>query len=117
MAAYRGRSTWSLCGSCRRGIALTGQTPWASRWAKTRTAGQFQYIIRVGVLGYGLAMFIVTTFFLGGPKLSLVQILGRAGLWVAAGLGFGFAMWWISERRYLKFMKRNAPENDPQPGA
>ena len=45
------------------------------------------------MLGYGLAMFIVTTFFLGGPKLSLLQILGRAGLWVVAGLGFGFAMW------------------------
>jgi hypothetical protein len=83
---------------------------WVTRWGATRAAGPARYILRTGILGYGLAMFLVTTFFLPHSPLTAPYVLLRVLIWTAAGTVFGLSMWTFMEWRYSRVAKRT-PDN------
>ncbi|WP_430387307.1 hypothetical protein [Dyella sp. 20L07] len=63
----------------------------------------FRYVIRSGVLFYGLPMFVIMTYLIPHPRLSTAQ---SAALWAAAGAVYGLAMWLVQERRFRKMAGR-----------
>jgi hypothetical protein len=88
---------------------MTGLPKWAEKWQSQRSEGRMKYIIRVGVLGYGLAMFIAMTFFISPPKvLDARSILVNAAVWAVGGVVFGLLTWWVSEWRYLRYLAKSA---------
>lgn len=75
------------------------------RWAKIREQGMLRYVLLKGVVFYGLPMFLLMTFVIPHPRLTVAQ---SAFLWVAlAGAGFGYAMWAVQERRFRKVAARS----------
>lgn len=74
-------------------------------WARIRAQGALRYVLLNGVLFYGLPMFLIMTYVIPHPRLTLAQ---SALLWVAiAGAGFGVAMWMVQERRFRKVSGRS----------
>ncbi|WP_233171922.1 hypothetical protein [Dyella sp. ASV21] len=69
------------------------------RWAKIRQQGMWRFVLRSGLLFYGVPMFLIMTFLIPHPRLSHAQ---SAALWLLAGLGYGMAMWVVQERRFRK---------------
>jgi hypothetical protein len=87
------------------------QPEWVAKWVAQRASGRRPYILRTG-LSYGVAMFIVTTFVLPQPQLTVQSVLLRALMWAAVGALFGMLMWRISEWRYERFLKSSGAAND-----
>ncbi|MET3652913.1 hypothetical protein [Dyella japonica] len=76
------------------------QTREFDRWARIREQGVLRYVLLNGVLFYGLPMFLIMTFVIPHPRLTVMQ---SAFLWGAlAGAGYGIAMWVVQERRFRK---------------
>lgn len=69
------------------------------RWARVRQQGMWRFVLRSGVLFYGVPMFLVMTYLIPHPRLSTSQ---SAVLWLLAGLGYGLAMWKVQEHRFRK---------------
>jgi hypothetical protein len=69
------------------------------RWARAREQGVVRFVLRSGVLFYGLPMFVVMTYLIPHPRLSTGQ---SALLWLAAGAFYGIATWLVQEHRYRK---------------
>jgi len=75
------------------------------RWARIRAQGALRYVLLNGVVFYGLPMFLIMTYVIPHPRLTVAQ---SALLWVAiAGAGFGAAMWIVQERRFRKVSGRS----------
>ena len=74
------------------------------RWAKVREQGMLRYVVRSGVVFYGLPMFLIMTYLIPHPRLSTGQ---SAALWLVAGAGYGIAMWLVQERRFRKAAGRS----------
>jgi hypothetical protein len=75
------------------------------RWAKIRGQGMLRYVLFSGVLYCGLPTFLLMTFVIPHPRLTVMQ---SAFLWwVLAGAGYGVAMWMVQERRYRKVSGRS----------
>jgi hypothetical protein len=87
---------------------------WVTRWVAQRAMGRRQYVLRIGVLGYGAAMFIAMTFFVRRAPLTVTSVLAAAILWAVAGVVFGISVWTISEWRYQRYLRSTAaaPGND-----
>jgi hypothetical protein len=82
-----------------------------SGWAETRNKGKWRYIFYRGVLSWGLWMFLfMTTFQYISNKAvpSFLYLLGQAFFWGIAGAIFGYLIWCISEKQYLKKNTKNA---------
>ena len=73
------------------------------RWARTRERGMWRFVLRSGVVFYGLPMFFTMTYLIPHPRLTTLQ---SALLWLIAGVGFGVAMWLVQERRFRKVTRR-----------
>jgi len=73
------------------------------RWARTRERGMWRFVLRSGVVFYGLPMFFIMTYLIPHPRLTTMQ---SALLWLLAGTGFGVAMWLVQERRFRKVTRR-----------
>lgn len=115
---------WALCGVGLLRVVIWGH-PWIrrnqriegaiqekkfERWGNSRQKGLFQYVLKVGVLAWGMPMFFIMTYLLPHPKLSL-QL--SAMLWLAAGAGYGLVMWFVHEHRYRKEVERRAAAPTP----
>ena len=75
-------------------------------WAKIRKGGKTRYIIRYGMLYWGVPMFLIMTFLVNRTsKVEPVMIAVLAFIWAAAGAFFGWAMWKVMEGMYLKFQR------------
>jgi hypothetical protein len=85
---------------------MADEAKWIQRWEKQRAGGRGRFILLTGLLGYGLPMFIVMTFFVNRRVLNARSILVGAVLWPVGGLVFGALMWWASERRYAKHLEK-----------
>ncbi|WP_082235128.1 hypothetical protein [Halobacillus massiliensis] len=77
------------------------------RWKKTRSMGQFKYILYYGVLGYGSVFILFSSLmdvFFGegvtGPILLEKLIIGVVG-----GFIFGSLTWWLNERRLSRYQE------------
>ena len=81
------------------------QTREFDRWARIRAQGRLRYVLLNGVLLYGLPMFLIMTYVIPHPRLSVAQ---SALLWgPLAGAGYGLGMWIVQERRFRKVAGRS----------
>jgi hypothetical protein len=79
------------------------------RWATLRQKGKAKFIVQNGLLAWGLPMFIFMTFVFGlAHKFPLTPalILIQACIWALAGLGYGWAVWTFTEKKYHKFIEK-----------
>jgi hypothetical protein len=75
------------------------------RWSKVRGQGMLRYVLLRGLLCYGLPMFVLMTYVIPHPRLTVAQ---SAVLWWAiAGAGYGVGMWMVQERRFRKVAARS----------
>ena len=73
-------------------------------WGKTRADGRLRYVLRSGVLAWGVPMFVVMTFIANRDRNDPVVIAISAVMWLLGGAAFGAIMWTVSERQYRKAM-------------
>jgi len=76
-----------------------------ARWERERKAGAMRYVLRKGLVGWGLPLYLfmygVQTL-LRGDALEPQQALRSAVWWLGCGAVFGAVMWWVSEFNYRK---------------
>jgi hypothetical protein len=83
------------------------------RWEKSRKKGMFKYVLIDGALAWGMTMFIIMTYLVPHPRLSVQQC---AMLWPAMGAVQGLAVWLVEEYRYRKEVaKRSSAPPPPAP--
>jgi hypothetical protein len=80
------------------------------RWGKSRGKGMFKYILIDGVLAWGMPMFVVMTYLVPHPRLSVQQC---AMLWPAMGAASSLATWLVQEHRYRKEAARRSSAPPP----
>jgi hypothetical protein len=83
------------------------------RWETTRKSGRKAYIVKFGILGWGIPVAIAVTgldWYHGTPLSDLaVPFLIRLVLFgLVGGIAFGAAMWKFSEWMYAKAAKPQA---------
>ena len=83
---------------------------WVEGWEKDRARGPMRYVLRVGILGFGTAMFLANLFMRPPAVLTVVGVLARALVWAVGGFLFGVLLWLVNERRYRKHL---ATQNRP----
>jgi len=74
-------------------------------WKESREKGKSRYLIQNGMLAYGMPMFVVMTFIVSkAPETGYdaKYIITNFLLWSAAGLLFGFIMWSLNEKSFIK---------------
>ncbi|WP_243042692.1 hypothetical protein [Dyella sedimenti] len=74
------------------------------RWTKIRKQGMLRFVMRSGVVFYGIPMFVIMTYLIPHPRLSTGQ---SALLWLVAGACYGAALWLVQERRYHRMAGRS----------
>ena len=72
------------------------------RWQGVRAQGARRFILRTGVLAYGMPMFVAMTFFVNEPPSGAAGIAISLLIWCLGGAAFGAIMWHLTERRYRK---------------
>lgn len=73
------------------------------RRARQRERGIWRYVVRSGVVFYGLPMFVLMTYVFPHPRVTTAQ---SAMLWLLAGAAYGVVMWLVQERRFRSAAKR-----------
>lgn len=79
------------------------QTASDARWAKERAAGRKAYVLKRGVLGWGLPMFVAMTLvvpLVRGEAITPTSLVIGAIIWLLAGVAFGFFTWHLTEKGY-----------------
>src|SRR4051794_14617328 len=82
-----------------------------ARWEWIRRLGFRQYVLRFGVVAYGLPMFILMTFFVNRQQnlpLKYPFILISVVIWAGAGWLFGWITWRSSEKKYREATKNTS---------
>ncbi len=89
-----------------------------AKWEQARRLGKKRYVWKVGVLSWGLPMFLVMTPFFyiqqhgltwpPPPGFSLTLILIYAALWAIGGFWFGSVMWSTMEKAYRRHQEESA---------
>jgi hypothetical protein len=85
------------------------------RWERIRKAGRSSYIVKYGVLGWGIPVAILTTlmdWLQGTPVTELAVALAiRLPLFAIGGIAFGAFLWAFQERSRARALARlNAGE-------
>lgn len=84
-------------------------------WDEIRVKGRAHYVLRGGLLAYGLPMFLMMTFLVPGTavapgtSLTLKSVAISAAFWAVAGIGFGLIMWQVWERAWHRSVEDNRP--------
>lgn len=79
----------------------------AITWTKTRAGGLSRYIVKRGILGYGLPMYCMFVT-MGWRDGSLARTLViNLPVWLVGGTAFGAAMWYCFERRYRRYVAQH----------
>ena len=83
-----------------------------AKWEQMRLGGKKQYIWKVGVLSWGIPMFISMTGFMYVQKVGLTWpsvenfpfslMMINAVLWLIGGYWFGATVWSTMEKAYQK---------------
>lgn len=83
-----------------------------ARWDRERKAGALRFVLRKGLIGWGLPLYVfmygVQTL-LRGEDLEPLQALRNAVLWFGCGTVLSAVMWWLSEFNYRKLKADIAP--------
>jgi hypothetical protein len=75
--------------------------PDSERWAKFSKLGRTQYVLRFGVLGWGIPtaiLFALIQSYRRGSDGFLVQLIPALIIFPLGGILFGRLMWWMMER-------------------
>ncbi len=79
-------------------------------WEATRAKGRTRFILVTGVLGWGLPMFLFMTFWVQKVSVDDVGSIALSmALWAVGGLGFGYWVWRVSEKKYLEAIESEEP--------
>ena len=76
-----------------------------ARWELERKAGALRYVLRKGLIAWGLPMYVfmyLVQTLLRGESLEVQDALLSAVLWLGGGAFFGVVMWLVSEFNYRK---------------
>lgn len=78
------------------------------QWAETRKRGRFAFLLRTGLLCWGLPMcvFFVAMHMYLLPGRFLMILALNVPIWSVGGLLFGFVMWTINEWQYERFISK-----------
>jgi len=78
------------------------------QWETTKTKGKTRYLLLVGVLGWGLPMFIVMTFIIGPGSFnkSIGGIVINTIIWLIGGFVFGYTCWYYADKKYNKLVAK-----------
>ena len=79
----------------------------SERWAKFRKLGRNQYVLRVGVLGWGVPVaifFSLIQSFEYGWDTFIFRLIPALVLFPVGGIFFGLFMWKIMERKHAAAM-------------
>ncbi len=76
------------------------------RWAQTRQMGRTNFVVRIGVLAWGLPMLIFFSLYFGIKRgwdqiFTMLPIMTMTC--IIGGALFGLAMWYMSEAQYSKY--------------
>jgi hypothetical protein len=72
-----------------------------ANWDRQRRLGRGRYIAQVGVVGWGLSMFIAMNFIVNRTVASsAASLLGNLAFCLIGGALFGLATWHANERNY-----------------
>ncbi len=78
-----------------------------SKWEQTRKIGRRSFILRYGVLGWGVPTAILFSVFMslknGASFLSVLPL--AIVLFPVGGIAFGGIMWALSERQFAKLQQ------------
>ena len=77
----------------------------ARKWEETRRLGRMSFVLKKGVLYWGLMMFGI---FVGiqtsnNPDQFFSILAINLPVWFIAGVIFGFVLWHVSENKYAKY--------------
>jgi hypothetical protein len=79
-----------------------------SKWEATRSKGLLRFVLLSGVLGWGVSVAIVYSLVMWAvfPHLQPGPLLARSLIiFPAAGVLWGLAVWFWTERQYVRFKK------------
>lgn len=80
----------------------------AGRWKKVREAGLAQWMIRRGVLGFGVAMLVMFMIpRLNDPAHLVHSLIVYVPLCLSGGALFGLATWYPMEWQYRRYVTRH----------
>ena len=74
-------------------------------WSKLRAQGKARYILRTGVLAWGLPMFLFMVLIINRRTTSLTAIGLNLLIFSLGGAVFGWITWALSERQYQRALK------------
>ena len=89
---------------------------WCKRWEKTRNLGILKYVIKYGVLMWGLTtsvIFQIILFVMNGFKITnlLAQLINPTLSLMVAGIFFGLTTYYSSESKYKKISSLSNQKN------
>ncbi len=78
------------------------------RWSKTRERGMRAWVLRRGVLGWGVPMYFIVgaAHVLTQPHRWVHAALIGVPVWLGAGVLFGALTWWTAEWRYRRYLRK-----------
>ena len=81
----------------------------AIRWRTLREAGMASWIVKRGLLAYGIPMylFFVISAWFSNPEGFAPSLVYNIPSWLIAGAVFGVLTWDISERQYRRHVATN----------
>ena len=87
----------------------------SQRWAEERQQGFARFVLKRGLLAWGVPMFIlmyVGPTFLKDEPVTPTRLLTSIAIWIVAGCVFGASMWWVHQAHERDRAKRSARENE-----
>ena len=87
----------------------------SQHWAAERHQGFARFVLKRGLLAWGVPMFIfmyVAPTFLKSDPVTPTRLLTSIAIWMAAGCGFGACMWWVHQAEERRRVKRSVREID-----
>ncbi|EKU80414.1 hypothetical protein ABIB42_002479 [Massilia sp. UYP32] len=81
----------------------------AIRWRTLREAGMASWIVKRGLLAYGIPMylFFVISAWFSNPERFVPSLVYNIPSWLIAGAVFGVLTWHISEWQYRRHVAKN----------
>lgn len=84
-------------------------------WAAERRQGFARFVLKRGLLAWGVPMFILMAVgptFLKGEPVTSKGLLTSIAIWTVAGCAFGVSMWLVHQAHERDRAKRSARENE-----
>lgn len=81
----------------------------AIRWRTLREAGMASWIVKRGLLAYGVPMYVffVVYRWFGKPEQLAPSLVYNIPSWLIAGTIFGVLTWYVFEWQYRRYVARN----------